>query len=132
MPAQTTELTIYSIEPRAFLLRQSAVLQAATDPLEASLLAVKKGVVVVDAWVNVDTAAGVAGVGTLFTRDATPTDATVLTVAAVNSTGITRGVLTTGIAALPSNGALWFKKTGAGTALVFTVFCLLIRPNMNP
>lgn len=132
MPAVTTEPTIYSIEPRVFLIRDSALLQAATNPLETSLVNIRKGTCVVDAWVDVTVSAGGAGVGTLFHETGT-TEVVILTVADVTSLSLTRGPITaTGYDSITGDGDIKIRKTGTGAALVFSVYCLLLRPNMNP
>jgi len=133
MPLVTTQPTIYSIEPRVFLTRDlaNATLQT-TGTQELSLVNIRKGTCVVDAWVDIVTAAGATSVGTLFHETGT-TEVVIITVADANAAAITRGPITaTGYDSISADGDIKIRKTGTGTALVVSVMCMLLRPNMTP
>ena len=102
-----------------------------TGTQEYSGLAIPKGIRVVDCWVNIDTAAGASGAGTLFTETGT-TEIALLTVAEVNTAGMEGTRLTSMHDVLSADGNLKFRKTGTGDAIVFSYSALLVRPDMNP
>lgn len=133
----TTEMTLYSIEPRVFFKKGMTSFQAATNPLYTDVTKLRKGSVVVDCWVDITTQSGAAGAdGELrLTNGVDPTAAaafTLIDAINVNATGMTPGPGTLNQGPLTADGMLVFKKDGAGTALVITIFAMFIRPNMNP
>lgn len=133
---QTTQPTIYSIEPRVFLLRDSTSWQSATNPLNVDMLKIRKGTLVVNSFVDVTTATGGAGTCLFLSETGvTPGSGTTITIQSFdgNATGINRGPDTaTGYDPITADGMLVLRKVGTGANAVFSVMAMMVRPNMNP
>lgn len=124
--------TIHNVHPTVLLVQNlaDATLQT-TGTQEITLFPnFPKGSVVLDCWVEVETAAGQASTGTLFHETGT-TEVAIKGSLDFNSAGMNLGVAAGGHEPISADGAIKVRKTGTGTALVLSVYCLVSRPNMN-
>lgn len=135
MPAFFTKTpTIYNDKPHAFFVRNfdNATLKTSgTQVLD--LFEVRKGTAVISCWVDVVTAAGAAG---NITLQANPTGGSVTTLFSTPDAAVA-GMYTGGPdAAIGSDpfthdGFMRARKTGTGTALVVSIYVLMVRPRMS-
>jgi hypothetical protein len=124
--------TIHNVHPTVLLTQDLAnsTLQT-TGTQELQLFAnFPKGSCVIDAWVEVETEAGAASTGTLFHETGT-TEVAIKGSMDFDTAALLNGLSAGGHAAISADGDIKVRKTGTGTALVLSVMCLVIRPDMN-
>lgn len=122
--------TFYNRTPVCLYQFNATDLQAATNPLVVEQEEFPINTRAVDAWVEVETLT-TAGVLNIFHEQGT-TEVAIITDGDITGTGFTNGLLAGGHEPIAADGNLKTRKTGTGTALVYSYCVFALRPDMTP
>jgi hypothetical protein len=123
--------TFYNVMPVVVTQRMVADLQAATDPLEANQVAWPINSIALDAWIEIETGAGSAGNFDLFHEHGV-VEVVIRGTVNANSPALTIGIAAGGHDPATADATLKTRKSGTGTALVYSYCVFALRPNMTP